>query len=594
MRLAPFRKLFIITALCLAGCEGGGTVSSRSASFEVHLENTGAQTQTAGHQGIGIPLIQGQFDEIPSFSIEAENQQFYSADHEVMARWPDGSVRWAWFDFWAPSVAAGEEWHARFEVQEHPTTPPGQLHVNPPNGNRSWLLDNGELRVQVSSHAGELFRIDGNTSALRQMPLTMELKSQQEAFTLSADPPVVSIERQGRWAATVKRQDTWVDSDGLPTWNITTRLTLFRASKKVRLQQSVDLVRGTHKMEQWSLGFPATGNASVHLLLPDESLAELQGDFRVRQTAADTWRKDGVDYLGELPGVLQVGSIAFGLSQFRNLFPSGFRRENDLFHFEFCTATDRRVLALEEGFGRTRELWIEMAPPGEQVHAQEFSQAFNYPAIAHASPSQYIASGAFGSMGEALSGDHPALEQALATSVDAILARRESYSDYDIGLIGFGDDFAGRKNASYWGALQQEYDPMSVLFQQFARTGAVGFLRPAMDSAWHYADVDIAPYGGAFQHRSPVHHLETWIAHEMSAALASEATASPYWDGTVHGLLAWVDAVYEEGFRQKMEGWLEHEQRSGANADELQKRGLLMVACNEINAMLPELTINGK
>ena len=396
-------------------------------------------------------------------------------------------------------------------------------------------------------------------------------------------------------SVTLKRVDKFLNQAGREVARITTRLTMWRGINNLRIQQSLDLVAGTHKMNKWDLIFPLKPSATTtSVLLPDDSTRVFAGDFTVRQTAHDEWRMDGVDFSGRLAGVGAVDGMAIGMRHFWQLHPSGLRREGNDFRLEICPGTTNRIQVLEEGFGRTQEIWLHFGRTNNAIPLADLGRMLDAPLLGRTSADQYVDSAAIGNVALAIPGNNPAIEETMAISVDELLARRENFAEYDYGIEGFGDYFSAKRNTSYWGAMQQEYDPAAVMLMQFMRTGEISYLEPALESAWHYADVDIAPYGGAFQHRATRHHLEAWIAKLFTVELIEQARNSSEYDGTINGLIAWAELAYDSGFTAKLERWINHEQENGAIGAEIKDRALLMIGANEVLEIEASLEAGGE
>jgi len=590
-------SLLAVAAVGLFSCEGVDILGFGGSKLNVPIEVADLSSTLHPRTPIsmGIPFAEGELLEVPELEVALDGGENLPACGEALSFWSDGSVRWLQLEFITPAVLADQQLKGSLRERGRQTKPGGNLDLVQMLEGQNLSVDNGMIRIEPGGQTDELFLITPANDSPLAGAIRAEFESLSEDF--QAEQLLAGqteVESANELRVTLKRTDTFLSSLGREVARITTRISIWREVSELKIQQSLDVIGGTHKMDKWDLIFPLNNNAnSTAILLPDNSVQEFNNNFSLRQVEHDAWRLDGADFSGRLPGVVAVDGMAIGMRHFWQLHPSGIQRQADELRLELCPGTINNIEVLEEGFGRTQDIWLHFGSPSNAPPLADFGNLLARPMHGKTTPQQYLESGASGDFALAILGSNPQLEESIANSADELLNRREAFAVHDYGIEGFGDYFSATRNPSYWGAMQQEYDPTSVMLIQFQRTGDVAYMEAALESAWHYADVDISPYGGAFQHRAARHHLETWIAKQFRAELVNQARNASEYDSTIDGLIDWAGVAYGPDFANKLERWVGHEQENGAIGAEIKDRAFLMIGMNEVLEIESQLSATG-
>lgn len=517
----------------------------------------------------GIPFPLGLVaGELPPLEIQGEGATLF-AEGRVTCRWPDGSVRWTAIELPAPDLAP----HGRFRGTLRPRTSAAPAASTDA---RRWSLRAGEA-------PGELFRLDGARLAAAS--------SIVESDKLPFDPTRVRTLRPARAredAGALSCVDEIVDADGNPVFSVTTRVTTRPAIGLIEILQTLDVLSGVHRMKRWDLVLPFPGLAAgARLALSDREAAAVEGDFALRQVAHDRAVRDGKmlpDAL-RLPGVVAFGGVAIAVRDFWRLFPKGIRRSGDAVTIELCPPKPEGYETLEAGFGRTHVVRIWLAGDRARPDLSAIARRQDTPTLLRAEPDWYCRTGALGPLAPRIDGEEEAYEADASASAARIFRKRDAAPAWNFGIQHFGDFFDREHSLSYAGALQQEYDPAAALFLLFARTGDGAFLDRALELARHYADVDVAPWGGCFQHRATIRHASRWIVDIFAEAIAKEVRATPGYDGTAASLGRYMGERHGKKAAARAAEWLRTEEAGGARGAALEERFFLKMASVEFDAI---------
>lgn len=563
-----------------AACGGGGSRDSADhqqggdppvvADFEVALsgsDRAGVGTP-AGPVTLGLPLPAGELADAIPLEVELPGPLFLPAESRVLARHPDDSVRWLLVEFLAPARAPGAVFEGTLRPRQRNLTHSGSLSVIPAAGAEPLTVRNGLVIVRSASGPGELFALASTGPGGLAAPARFAFETATEILSTAGGG--LEVESESLLAVTLVRRDDLADpTSGRLLARLTTRLTVWRGSAEIRVHHSLDVLRGPLAVRRWDLELPLDQPGAItRLVQPDGAIESVSGDFERRQVGHDTLRRDGVDEPGRLRGVAACAGTLVAARHFWQLFPSALRRDGDALVLELCPEVDGRLEALDRGFGRTQELWITVGDVADATDPAAAAARLDRPTSVHPTASWYCGAEAFGPLGEALPGDHPALEEKIAQATDLTLWARDLKPEWNYGIQNWGDFFDRENSISYWGAQQQEYDPAWVILQQFLRTGDPDYLQPGLELAWHFAEVDMADYGGCFQHRASQDHVESHIAGILAPSYRAEWEAWPYYDGTLENAIFWLGLASNPGMQARILAWMAPDRNRGMETDE--------------------------
>ncbi len=587
---AGWTTLILLTACGGAGSadEGGGGSGQQQGGgvdFEVPLaaEERSGHDQASAPVRFGIPFASGELESALDLEWSLDGGERLPATSRVLSRHKDGSVRWLSVEALGPAIAAGSSVSGVLRPRGGGLSLAGGLDTIPAGASTPLTVRTDHLELRSSSRPGELFELEGLTGGGLDAPAVFVVDTSAGPLTPLPGGELF-VEEQTELAVHLVRHDDLADAGGTTAARLTTRVSVWRGHSAVRVSQSLDLQRGRHEITSWRLQLPAaTPGTTTELVDPDGSVETVAGPFDRSQVGHDTLRRDGVDEAGRYPGAARVDGTLVASQHFWQLFPSTLARAADTLVFDFCPEVDGRGQPLDPGFGRTQELWIRVGHEADETDPAAEAAALASPLLPHADAAWYCAAEAFGPLGESLPGDHAYLEEKLAQSTDLLLARNELAPQWNYGLQHFGDFFDRENGVAYWGAQNQEYDPAWVLLQQFLRTGDVDYLQPGLETAWHYADVDISWYGGCSQHRATQHRVTTHIARIVAAHFRGEWEAWPQYDGTLDNAFDWLATLYLPGFVTKVQNWMAPEQRRGMSEPAEIELMFEVLGINEVN-----------
>jgi hypothetical protein len=464
-----------------------------------------------------------------------------------LARWEDSSISWLGVEFISPPLSAKASLSGLLTSSdiESPLEP-----LVSSLGKQGLLqVKNTALLLSVANEEQSLFSLHGHS-------LKGNLALGFQTQTWSGPVPQVwqrgeaTIERNTGGSATIRREDSFVDHLGRPVLRFINRATIFRDSPLLHLQATIEVIRGTHFAPTWEITLPQKvgpagewSQKQIH-----ENLAELNG----KQVAK------------KLSGSHVSDSFSVAVDDFWQTFPNALRQSGKQFHIQLLNANEDDHIVLEPGFARTKSIWI--STDSKQLPSEQQAEALaNFPLRPVSTPEWYCASGGFGPLSPAKSNSN--MIRLLSESIRAVQARAVKRGHH-FGFQNWGD-FLGRDHTlSYYGHLNQEYDPGLSMSLAFARTGNLDFLEHALPLARHYSDVDTSFNGGIFQHRSTRRHLENWIADIMAASIRKSLEKTGSFDGTAKSV---IKLIKKQGksLGKDTQRILESAKKNGATEDEL-------------------------
>ncbi|MGI6417238.1 MAG: hypothetical protein ACOX1P_16375 [Thermoguttaceae bacterium] len=462
----------------------------------------------------GIPLAAGELREARQAALEAADGRAVPLQTEVLARWPDGSIRWLLLDFQV-DLAAGEKklFTLRYGPGAAPATVERPIRVERTGGNVA--IETGPLRL-----AGGVWLDldgDGQFSPEEQLasggPGFVLTDAEGRRFTASDPDAALEVEQSGPIRACLRVSGSHVSEHGR-RFRYVARIHAYRGKPWVRvcytfINDAPDVlmakIRSLELVVRPGWGQPAEGAVVLdgksggggRLFQIDERQYEVDGRPAGRRGcgwAALSGEKAGLAVglrefwqnwpksIEAAPGELRLGicpTLPPGLYDGKPL-----EEENKLYY-----ALRGGVHTFKVGVARTHELWATFFPgPADPTRLARFFRAAEEPLLATPEPRHVSASRTLGDFPPA-DPDSPekycGYDAWLGRALDAHLARREK--DREFGMLNFGDWYGERR--VNWGNL--EYDLQHGLFLQYVRTGQRRFFLRAEQAARHHIDVDV-------------------------------------------------------------------------------------------------------
>ncbi|MHB8901656.1 MAG: exo-rhamnogalacturonan lyase family protein [Thermoguttaceae bacterium] len=460
----------------------------------------------------GVPLAAGQLRDASQTTLLTAQGEPVPLQTEILARWPDGSVRWLLLDFQV-DLAAKEK--KRFELRYGPGTAPAPV-PNPIRVDRSKgeiALNTGPLRLGK----GVWLDVDGDGS----FSSSEQLADHRPSFVLTdADgtqftdsTPEVALEQSGPIRACLRLSGEFASGDKK----------LFRYVARIHAYRGQPWVRVCHTFINDCPDSLMTKIRSLELVVrpswrPDAAAkVVLDGKAgaggRLLQVDERQYQLDGQQAGQRGCGWAAISSVkagmAIGLREFWQNWPKSVEARPEELRIGLCPtfpaglydghplmeenklyyALRGGVHTFKVGVARTHEMWANFfTGQAESAKLAEFFHAAEDPLLATAEPRYISATRAMG--------DFPPTDPAdpdkfcgydawLSRALDAHLVRRDKDREY--GMLNYGDWYGER--TVNWGNL--EYDLQHGLLLQYVRTGDRKFFLRGEEAARHHIDVDV-------------------------------------------------------------------------------------------------------
>jgi hypothetical protein len=473
----------------------------------------------------GIPLARGALTDANRSALFSGEDQEVPLQTEVLARWPDGSIRWLLLDFQV-DLAAGqkESFTLRYgpEVRRSEIDHPLRV-TRQPDG--KVTLDPGPVRLEYDPKrfmpqgvASLVTEVDGRKSDrrvtvnctadgvwLRDEHGRNHLPSQAEAE--------IAVEEAGPVRACLRISGPHSQGEEQPMFRYVARVHAWRGQPWIRVFYTFindDQNDVMAKIKWIEARFWCNEGFQAKTCLLD---GKPVGEGRLFQVEENRYLIDGEPAGRRGRGWAAVGcdegGLAVGLRQFWQNWPKAIECEPGCIRMGLCPELpgglyDGKPLEEESklyyalrdglytfkvGLAKTHEFSVRYLPgPPDTQQLESFFQAAEEPLLATCDPAYVSSTGAAGDFPPA-EPDKPdkyfRYDAWLDEALDAHLKRRDEVREY--GMLNFGDWYGER--GVNWGNL--EYDLAHGLFLQYLRTGQRKFFARAEEAARHHIDVDV-------------------------------------------------------------------------------------------------------
>lgn len=462
----------------------------------------------------GVPLASGELREASEAALLTPDGQTLPLQTEVLARWPDGSVRWLLLDFQI-NLAANEKKPLTLRYGPGNAAAAAEQPVRVERAKDAVAIETGPLRLAGAVSLD--LNGDGRFTKEEQLvadPLSFVVTDADgRQFPASAADAVTEVEQAGPIRACLRVSGVHGSKDG-HMFRYVARIHAYRGKPWLRICYTFindypDALMAKIRSLEWALRPSSRGTTEGAVLL--EGKAGRGG--RLFQIDERQYQIDGVPAGKRAHGWAAIGSdkagVAIGLREFWQNWPKSLAAQSGELRMGLCPelpqglydgkplreenklyyALRGGVHTFKVGVARTHELWATFFPgPADPVKLAQFFQAAEEPLLATVDPRQVSASRALGDFPPADPSDPSKFcgyDAWLSRALDAHLARADKDREY--GMLNFGDWYGERQ--VNWGNL--EYDLQHGLFLQYVRTGDRRFFKRAEQAARHHIDVDV-------------------------------------------------------------------------------------------------------
>ncbi|MDP3073666.1 MAG: GDSL-type esterase/lipase family protein [Opitutaceae bacterium] len=473
----------------------------------------------------GVPFAQGVLPDDRNAALVTLDGQPVPLQTEVLARWPDGSVRWLLLDFQV-DLAANQKKH--FTLRHGATvsrpTVPDPVRVS--TRDRRTTIETGRLRFELNEEGFNPFgavwadlngdgKIAGDeriTSADRGGLFVRDPNFRR--FAADQAPAEIVVEQAGPLRVCVRVTGRHADARGA-MFSYVVRLHAFRGQPFVRCDytftndQPDALMTGIKELGVTARLAPEAGRSASAVL---DGRTTTGG--RVFQVDEKRYDRDGQAAGAHAVGWAAVaggkGGFALGLREFWQHWPKAIEARDGAVTLGICPdfpagLYDGKPLEEENklyyalrgglhtfkvGLAKTHEVWAAFfAGPADAGKLAQFFQAAEEPLLATCEPAYASATRAAGEFPPAATSTTPdkffGYDAWFSRALTAHLKRRDEIREY--GMLNYGDWFGER--VVNWGNL--EYDLAYGMFIQYLRTGERRYFERGAQASRHHIDVDV-------------------------------------------------------------------------------------------------------
>jgi len=469
----------------------------------------------------GIPIARGtmQKQDVMHAALFAADGKEVPLQTEVLACWPDGSVRWLLLDFQI-DLTARQSKTLTFRYGPGVDRQTVQQPVRIKRTSDTVTLDTGAVRCTFSGDRFRLFDavwldLDGDGAYAASERLT---QGQVEGIVLRAPGGTtfradaadaeITVEQAGPLRACIRVTGRHASAGGT-MFGYVVRIHAFRGKPYLRCFYSFvnDWPGGVMaQIDALQLVFATAPNARGSMLLDGRR----GSPGRVFQIDDQHYERDGKPVGRHAAGWAALSGpragIAVGLREFWQNWPKSIETRSDRIVLGICPdfapgQYDGKPLLEESklyyalrggvhtfkcGLSRTHEFWTTFfAGEADANRLAQFFQAAEQPLLATCDPEYVSRTEAAGTFPPADPKKYDGYDTWFDRALAAHLRRRDKVHEY--GMLNYGDWYGER--GVNWGNL--EYDLAHGLFLQYLRTGDRRYYLRAEQAARHHIDVDV-------------------------------------------------------------------------------------------------------
>lgn len=467
----------------------------------------------------GVPFGPVALRDPQSVTLWNSDRQGVPVQTDVLARWPDGSVRWLLVDFQS-DLAAGQK--RSYVLRSAPAPRPAEsspLRVT--STIERTVIETGPLRLEVSRDGFDPFGAvwldqngDGIFSAGERVTAAggglFVRDPTGRRFESAQGPGEIAVEEAGPLRAVVRVTGRHAAADGT-FFRYVVRLHAYRGKPYVRCVYT--FINDQQDAVMTSLGeLGATVRLATEAGVP--RVAELGGEAsgagRIFQEDESHYERDGRAAGARARGWAVVAGAkagaAVGVREFWQQWPKSIEARDGGITVGLCPelpagrydgkplveenklyyALRRGVHTFKVGVAKTHEIWANFfAGSAAPAGLADFFSAAEEPLLATGEPGYVSGTGAAGGFPAADVTKYFGYDAWLERALAGHLQRRERVREY--GMLNYGDWYGERE--VNWGNL--EYDLQYGLLVQYLRTGDRRYFLRGAQAARHHLDVDV-------------------------------------------------------------------------------------------------------
>jgi hypothetical protein len=449
----------------------------------------------------GVPLARGAVPEGSRFILLNKSGETVPCQYEVLARWPDRSVRWVLLDFQArPPVNGTENFRLKWAEKARESQPKQSIKVV---RGKVILAESG--KVQLLTVPGALFRISGRADV--KLVLTDRNGQRCEGVVDSG-----KIETEGKLRTTLALSGSFRTPDGKRVVDFRFRASIYAGLPQIYLEPQIlinadkDMIQYIHHLNLEFVTLHPIQSAKIGGSPGWSGVPASGSPVRLFQIDDENYRMEGASGNGsQAPGWLEVndgkGTMALTLCDFWQQWPKSlevdlgvvklgllprfeagsFAHMEPWYKYDFLFDGDS--YRLREGQTRRWQVWIDLSGSGETL-----AKSANMHLVPAADPAQAIDTGEWGYVAPAGTKGMTEYDNWADKLFNGYC--RAIHEQRDYGAMSWGDWWGER--GCNWG--NHEYDTPLHFLLQFARTGDPKYFYVAEKATRHLSEVDVVHF----------------------------------------------------------------------------------------------------
>jgi hypothetical protein len=477
----------------------------------------------------GIPVSKGAAPDGSRFVLFDKNDKPVPCQNSVLARWPDGSVRWVLLDFKAkPPVNGTDKFRLKWDPKSKDVLP-----SNPVKTVQGKEVSASSGMVHLTTVPGSLLRISNRFDV--KLVLTDRQGKRCDGVVESA-----KVETNGKLRSTLLLMGSFRTPEKQRVVDFRLRASVYAGLPQFYLEPQI-LINADNDMIQYindlSLEFVSLNpirSASIGGSPGWKGTPVSGAPVRLFQTDDENYQFEGASGKGDkAPGWMEIndgkGTFAVTLRDFWQQWPKSLEVDSKVAKLglfpNFKEGTFAHMLPwykhdylfegnsyrLREGQTRRWQVWIDLSGNGEAL-----SRSANMSLVAAPDPAQAIATGEWGNVAPSGSKGMSEYDTWADSQFEGYCRSIREQRDY--GAMNWGDWWGER--GCNWG--NHEYDTPLHILTQFVRTGDPKYFYVGEQTARHLSEVDIVHFVNPAlkkyfaQWESPAYPSRPGMMHEHS------------------------------------------------------------------------------